>query len=489
MSLDYKGTVLVVDDDKHITQSVSRMLGRVGFRTYTTEDSESAMELLERQQVDVVLMDINMGINRMTGLDALRVIKSRGFSCEVIIMTGLPSVEKAVEAEKRGAFGYLEKPFTDPEKVRIFIERASEKVRLQQENSRLQVQLAAKTDFSYFVGKSPKMQALYNDVRNFAFSSSRVLILGETGSGKELVARALHDLSPRRDKPFQSINAAALSSELATSELFGHVKGSFTGATADKVGMVESADGGTLFIDEVAELALPVQATLLRFLNEGRFRRVGGTKELESSVRIIAATNQDLDGLTDERKFRSELLNRLETLVIRVPPLRERPEDIPALAWYFLRHFAEKDNRIMRELSQETIEALQSCAFRKGNVRALQNAIQFALASGHGTVMKPEFLPGWVFSDKSDPVQSVISGYPYIDELTHRSYREAKKEAEVHFAHFYFSAVLKRCNGVINEVARNVEIEAPNLRKKLKEIKLDPSPYRKEGAVDDPADG
>lgn len=485
MEQEYKGTVLIVDDDKNILASVSRMMGRVSFRVFTAESGELALELLERQQVDVVLMDINMGPNNMNGLEVLRLIKARDYSCEVIIMTALPSLERAVEAERRGAYGYLEKPFTEPEKVRMNVERASEKIHLRREADRLQLQVGASPDFSGFIGKSALMQSLYNDIRNYAYSSSRVFITGESGSGKELVAKAIHDLSRRRDKPYHTLSAGNLDPTLSASLLFGHVKGAFTGAVSDSVGAIESANTGTLFIDEVADMPLQVQIQLLRFLNEGQFYKLGSSKIQMADVRLVCATNRDIDALVKSGAFRPELLNRLSVLKIEVPPLRDRPEDIPSLAWYFLRSWASRDNKPMREISPEAMAALQSCGWRKGNVRQLDHVIQQALVIGQGLVLKPEHLPREVFEDRVEPRQNALSGYPYVEELTRRPYKEAKKEAEVHFAHYYFSAVLQRCSGVINEAARQVDIEAPNLRKKLKEIRLDASPFRKEGSSED----
>lgn len=486
MDQDLKGTVLIVDDEPFVVRSVVKTMGRVGFRVFTASSGEGCLEVLEKESIDVVLMDINM--SGMSGLEVLKVIKSRAYQTEVIIMTGQPTIDLALKAERQGAYDFIQKPFTEPEKVRIAIERAAEKVQLQREKERLQLQIGTRTDMESFVGRSMQMQNLYTEIRNFAFSSAPVLIRGESGSGKELVAQAIHKLSPRRDKPFVAFNAGAMNESLFASELWGHVRGAYTGATKDRVGLIEEADGGTLFIDEVADMPYSMQVSLLRFLDSrsrGKFRRLGDNEEREVNVRILAATSRDLQAAIQQNRFRDDLYNRLNAITIEIPPLRSRSEDVPSLAWYFLRQIATADQKNVTQISVEALEALQACGWREGNVRQLENAMRYAVASATGDTIQLKDLPPSVLRDRYVAPQSSASGFPYQESLTRLTYREAKKEAEVHFAHFYFSAVLKRCNGVINKAAKEVDIEAPNLRKKLKEIELDARQFRPEGSSDE----
>lgn len=482
MDQEYKGSVLVVDDDRNIVSSVSRMMARAQFKVYPAESGEQALEIISKQPVDVVLMDINM--SGKSGLEVLKIIKGRGFPCEVIIMTGMASREKALEAERKGAFDFLQKPFAEPEKVRIAVERASEMVHLQQERERLKQQVGANPDFDGFVGRSALMQTLYTVIRSCASVSAPVIVTGESGVGKELVAQAIHKMSDRSDKPFVAVNAAGIDPNLFRSEIFGHDKGSFTGADKDKAGFFEKANGGTLFLDEIAELPLDIQTSLLRVLEDGIVQRVGGS-EVKVQVRLIVATNKDLKGEVQAGRFKHDLYNRLKVLRAEVPPLRERREDIPSLAQYLLLKCAKLDKKPMCEISAEAMQLLQHCSWRDGNVRQLRNAIQYALAMGTGKVLLPEHLPQEVVNDQVEPTQSVPTAYPYVPELAARPYQEAKKEAEIHFARYYFSEVLKTTNGVINQAAPKVGMEAPNLRKKLKEINLDASQFHTSGTSQD----
>lgn len=472
-----KGAVLIVDDEVNILRAVSRMLGREGFHVATAENGSQALELLTADTFDVALVDITMP--GMSGLDLLKRIRELKLSTEVVIMTGAPSVDRALTAMKDGAYDFLQKPFTDTRKLCLLIERAAEKNHMRSEVERLRQQVGSSTDFQEFVGSSPVMHALYNDIRTFAWSSAPVLITGESGSGKELVARAIHRLSRRHDGAFLAINAAATPEGLAESILFGHKKGSFANAISDHQGFIEVSDGGTLFIDEIGELPAMVQPKLLRFLSSGEFIRVGESRTRISNVRIVAATSRLLEKEVQNESFQDPLFNRLNVLRIHVPPLRERQEDVPALAYHFLRESAKQDGHRVTGVSPEAMALLQSCSWRGGNVRKLSNAIQYAVTrAAEGELLRPEHLPAYVLENQTEVSVPRSSAFPYVQELTHKPYQDAKKEAETHFARFYFGEVLRRCGGVINRTAREVGIEPPNLRKKLKEIQLDARAFR-----------
>ncbi len=330
--------ILIVDDEPSMRDFLSILLEREGYATDRAENAESAVNMLDSAGYDLIISDVQMpGLN---GLDLLKMVKRSAPETAVLLITAFSTSEQAVEAMKFGAYDYIAKPFK-VEEIKVLVRNALEKRNLEKENLRLKKEIVERYSFSGLVGKSKKMRDIYTLIEKLSASMASVLILGESGTGKELVAKAIHYNSPRRDKPFVAVNCGAIPETLMESELFGHKKGSFTGAIADRPGLFEQAGGGTLFLDEIGEVPLQLQAKLLRVLQEREFRRVGGTQEIKTDVRIIAASNRDLEEQVKEGTFREDLFYRINVVQIRMPSLRERPEDIPLLVEHFYKKFAQ----------------------------------------------------------------------------------------------------------------------------------------------------
>ena len=352
------------------------MLKNDGYRVDAAESATRAKELISRGSYDLVISDISMPDG--SGVDVLRTAREMQPDCIVILITAYASTESAIEALKLGAYDYIIKPF-DVEELRIILKNALEKRQLERENTLLKRELKETSRFDDLVGESPAMDQVKAMLDRVAPTNSTVLIWGESGTGKELAARAIHRRSPRRAKQFVSINCGALPDELLESELFGHVKGSFTGAVATKKGLFEVADGGTIFLDEIGDTSPAMQVKLLRVLQERQIRRVGGTEQLEVDVRIITATNQDLELMVREKRFREDLYYRINVIAIKMPPLREKREDIAALANHFLAKYNKIMGKRIREISPDAMRQLMEYGW-PGNVRELENVIERAVA-------------------------------------------------------------------------------------------------------------
>ncbi|MGH9751050.1 MAG: sigma-54-dependent transcriptional regulator [Candidatus Polarisedimenticolia bacterium] len=368
--------ILIVDDEKGMRDFLSIMLRKEGYAVTAADAVEPANVLVSRGDFDLVISDI--ALPSQSGLEVLKHSKSVSPETPVIMITAYASTESAIEALKLGAYDYIIKPF-DVEELKIIVRNALEKQRLQQENRALKRELKEKLRFDELVGESPRMREVTDLVARIAPTHSTVLIVGESGTGKELVARAIHAGSPRKDRPFVSINCGALPDELLESELFGHTRGSFTGALAAKKGLFEVADGGTIFLDEIGDTSPAMQIKLLRVLQERKIRRVGGTEEAEVNVRVIAATNQDLDRMVRERRFREDLYYRINVIQIRMPALREKTEDIPQLALHFLVKYGRIMGKKITRITEEAMERLRAHDW-PGNVRELENVIERAVA-------------------------------------------------------------------------------------------------------------
>lgn len=386
---DERETVLVVDDDPGHLESVLRILEREGLRVLSAPSGENALETLRNEEIRVVVTDLMMP--GMSGVALLRAAKAIAPHVEVVLMTAYGTVEAAVEAMKEGADDFLTKPLRRHQLVRT-VKKALEKYRLLEENRRLREKVAQLSKVGGLVGSSPAFRSAMETVRQAAASNATILLLGESGTGKELVARAIHELSPRASSPFVPIDCAAIPESLLESELFGHEAGAFTGATRRKEGRFEKADRGTLFLDEVGEMSPAVQAKLLRAIQEGEFVRVGGTQPVRVDVRIVAATNRDLQQEVREGRFREDLYYRLHVVQIRLPPLRERHGDVPLLAAHFLRRFSEENRREFEGFSPEALRALEAYSW-PGNVRELENAIERAVVLARGSRIELEDLP------------------------------------------------------------------------------------------------
>jgi two-component system response regulator PilR (NtrC family) len=380
--------ILIVDDEKGMRDFLSIMLKKEGYAVSVAESGEKAAALLGRGDFDLVISDISMP--GASGLEVLKQSKTASPDTPVIMVTAYASTESAIEALKLGAYDYIVKPF-DVEEMKVVVSNALEKQRLQHENRVLRRELKEKTRLDELVGGSPRMREVQDLITRIAPTNSTVLIWGESGTGKELVARAIHARSTRQDRPFVSINCGALPDELLESELFGHTRGSFTGALTSKKGLFEVADGGTIFLDEIGDTSPAMQIKLLRVLQERRIRRVGGTEEAEVNVRVIAATNQDLETMVREKRFREDLYYRINVIQIRMPALREKVEDIPGLALHFLVKYGKVMGKKIHRISEEAMRRLTGHNW-PGNVRELENVIERAVALETGDAITVESL-------------------------------------------------------------------------------------------------
>jgi len=396
--------ILIVDDERSLRDVLSIMLKRAGYDITVASDGDEAIARIEKELFDLVITDLKMP--KAGGLEVLKAVKEASPDSVVLIITAFASAESAVEAMKLGAYDYLPKPFQVDE-VQLIIRNALEKRRLSTENMLLKREMAAKTMQARMVGTSDAMQKVFDVIKKVADTKSNVLICGESGTGKELVARAIHASSARARMPFVPVNCSALPEALLESELFGYMKGAFTGAAANKAGLFEVASGGSIFLDEIGETTPATQVKLLRVLQEREFRRVGGTQDVKVDVRVIAATNKNLEKAVAEGLFREDLYYRLDVIPITLPPLRQREEDIPLLAQHFLEKFSRAVGKPVPALSPDAVKLLMAYEW-KGNVRELENLIERAVAFGGGTTIKEEDIAGWLHR----PSPATKSAYP-----------------------------------------------------------------------------
>jgi two-component system response regulator PilR (NtrC family) len=371
-----KDKILVADDEQSMREFLDIMLKKEGYRVSLAANGEEVVKLVEKDIFDLVLMDIRMP--RLDGISALKKIKAISPEITVIMITAYASADTAIKAMKEGAYDYITKPFK-VEEIKLIIKNALEKKNLQKENILLRQVVRDRYHFENIIGQSSKILDLYKLLEKVAPTKTNILVTGESGTGKELVAKAIHYNSPRREKPFVTLNCGAIPEALIESELFGHMKGAFTDAIATKKGLFEVADEGTIFLDEISELPLLMQVKLLRILQDREFKRVGGTEDIRVDVRIISATNKDLEEAVREKRFREDLFYRLNVIQIKLPPLRERREDIPSLAMHFLKKYSEELNKNIATISPESHRLLLNYGY-PGNVRELQNIIERAVA-------------------------------------------------------------------------------------------------------------
>ncbi len=391
--------LLIVDDDQITLDLLREVLTKEGYQVYTALSGEEAIALGMDHLFDVVITDVRM--KEMDGMEVLKSFKKMSPDSSVIVITAFGSMDTAIEAIREGAFDYISKPFR-LEEIKLTVKRALDQKRILEENKLFRQELLEKYQIKNVVGKSPQMLQIYKTIAKVADSKSTILIYGERGTGKELIARSIHYNSNRNHRPFIPVDCASLVETLMESELFGHVRGAFTGAHSTKKGLIEEADGGTLFLDEIGNLSLSVQAKLLRFLQEHEIKRVGGTENIKVDVRVIAATNQPLEPLIKANKFREDLFDRLNVVSISIPPLRERKEDIPLLANYFLRRFSQENQKNVSHISPEALEILTQYSW-PGNVRELEHAIERAVILTNRPVILPEDLPKKIFEEVKEP--------------------------------------------------------------------------------------
>ena len=371
-----KDKILVADDEQSMREFLDIMLKKEGYKVSLASNGEEVVKVVENDLFDLILLDIRMP--KLDGISALKKIKANSPETIVIMITAYASADTAIKAMKEGAYDYITKPFK-VEEIKLIIKNALEKKNLQKENTLLKQVVRNRYHFGNIIGQSPKMTVLYDLLEKVSPTKTNILITGESGTGKELVAKAIHYNSPRKEKPFVTLNCGAIPESLIESELFGHMKGAFTDAIATKKGLFEVADEGTIFLDEISELPLLMQVKLLRVLQDKEFKRVGGTEDIRVDVRIISATNKDLEEAVKEKRFREDLFYRLNVIQIKLPPLRDRKEDIQILANHFLKKYSEELTKSILRISPETHQILLNYDY-PGNGRELQNIIERAVA-------------------------------------------------------------------------------------------------------------
>ena len=450
--------ILIVDDEKGMREMLSIILKKEGYDTVIADSGQKALKTIKEDIFDLVITDVKMP--GLGGVEVLKAVKEASPETIVIMITAYATAESAVEAMKEGAYDYVMKPFKIDE-IKLVVRNALEKRMLRVENTLLRREVKARKGFENFIGRSAAMQKVFDLITKIADTTSTVLITGESGTGKELAARAIHNMSPRKERPFVYIHCGALPEQLLESELFGHMKGSFTGAVDSKEGLFEVAEGGTLFLDEISETSQTFQVKLLHVLQEKEFKRVGGTSDIRVNVRIVAATNRDLQEEVAKGSFREDLFYRLNVIPLHLPPLRERREDIPFLAEHFLGVHKKTGSPV--KVSTDAMDLLLKYEWR-GNVRELENIIERACALSDGSVITPGQLPGEVkrTARRSRPVpDEVPEGGMDLEGLLD----DLEKE--------YLDKALKKCGGSKTEAARLLGVSFPSLRHKLKKFGME----------------
>ena len=452
--------ILVVDDEEQMRGLLVKVLERKGYQVSVCGNGADALDFLEREPADLVVTDVRMP--GLSGMEALRAIKELNPEIVVIIMTAFGSIDQAVQAVKEGAYDYINKPFKIDEML-LTIEKALEERRLRHEVSALRQELRTRYHFENLIGKSRAMQEIFGLIEQVAGSRSTVMVYGKSGTGKELVAKAIHYNSPRTSRAFVAVNCAAIPAELLESELFGHERGSFTGAIATKVGKFELATGGSLFLDEVGSMRLDLQAKILRALQEREVERVGGTRTIKIDVRVIAATNRDLKKAIEDGTFREDLYYRLNVVPITLPPLRQRREDIPLLVEHFIGKYNREFVRKVKGFSAGATAALYHYDW-PGNVRELENVIERAVALAQSETISLRELP----------LEISILGGDVIEDIQKAGL--SLREARGHFERQYILNILEKVQWNQTEAARVLGLHRNTLAWKLQRLRIDSRP-------------
>jgi DNA-binding NtrC family response regulator len=457
-------SVLICDDEELLVKSCGQILSSEGYAVHTESRARNALEAVRRHRPDIVLTDLMLP--DMDGLTLLKEIKKAVPETLVVMITGFATVDSSVEAIRAGAYDYIPKPFTATQ-LRILIGRASQQVQLVRDNAHLRDQLKRQYSFENIIGTSESFQKVFSIVSRVAPTDASVFVSGESGTGKELIARAIHTNSRRSGRAFIAINCAALPDHLLESELFGHEKGAFTGADSLRRGLLEVASGGSFFLDEISEMSMDLQAKLLRVIQERRIRRVGGEGEIPIDVRWISATNRDPEQAVRDGALRQDLLYRLNVVPVRLPPLRQRPEDVPALLQHFLRRYGSDYERGNLRFSQEAIRLLSEYHW-PGNVRELQNVVERVVSLClPGQEITAADLPEELLSRPSNgtrPAAAVSADIPFHD---------AKNEAITVFEKEYLRDLLRRHGGNISQAARTAGIDRKTIHRMLAKYDLD----------------
>ncbi|MFB3144254.1 MAG: sigma-54-dependent transcriptional regulator [Candidatus Methylomirabilales bacterium] len=455
-----KQRILVIDDEEDMLENCSRILDRLGYEALLESDGGKGVVRFEQEHPVVTLTDLRMP--GMDGLEVLRTIRRIDPEALVILFTAFATVETAVEAVKEGAFDYIPKPFS-ADQLQVVIERALTQRRLLDENRRLREQLTETYRFENIVGRSRLMVQVYDLIKKVAASEANILIVGESGTGKELIARCIHANSSRAARAFIPIDCASLPEHLLESELFGHEKGAFTGAIATRRGLFEEANGGTSFLDEVGDIPLPLQAKLLRVLQERQVRRVGGNRFTDVDVRVICATHQNLADMVQQGNFREDLYYRLNVISLPLPPLRDRPGDTPLLAYHFLRKYAAQSGKKVKAIAPETLELLEAYPW-PGNVRELQNVIERAVVLAEGEMVTPAELPANLRLPQKVPAAMVAD---------HLGLKKAKRQWVEAFEREYLITLLKKHQGNISQAAKTAGVDRKTIHRLLKRYRIE----------------
>jgi len=458
-----KGLIHVIDDEPVIHDILSQLLTSEGYNVELSSSGEEGLEKHAARKFDLVLLDLLMP--GMDGLEVLKGVRKIDPQAMVVIITAYASVESAIEAMKMGAYDYIQKPFKHDELL-LTIERGLEHKALQEENLRLRDELKRKFSFGNIIGRSKPMEKIFELIKAAAPTRSTILVQGESGTGKELVARAIHLNSNRGDYPFIVVNSGSLPPDLLESHLFGHVRGAFTGAVSEKQGLFEAADSGTIFFDEISTLSPETQAKLLRVMQDKEFMRLGGTKTIKVDVRIIAATNTDLEELIRQNAFRKDLFYRLNVIKIELPPLRERKEDIPLLVKHFIDLYAKENNKEIEGVSQDVMDILEKNSW-PGNVRELENLIERAVVFAKAKIITRENLPEFFIVPRPDRSAAFDQE---ISELNLRDQTAA-------FQKRLIVATLKKAKGVQKSAARQLGVKPTTLNEMIKRLRIDVSEF------------
>ena len=456
--MEHKGKIHIIDDEPIIHEVLGDLLTSEGYAVVNSANGEEALERHSSQTFDLILLDLLMP--GMDGIEVLKLLKKRDPRSVIIIITAYASVESAISAMKIGAFDYVQKPFKHDELL-LTVQRAIEHKNLQEENLRLKDELKRKFSFENIIGKSKIMQNVFETIKASAPTRSTILIQGESGTGKELVARAIHQNSDRASFPFIIVNSGSLPPDLLESHLFGHVKGAFTGAVSLKKGLFEAAENGTIFFDEISTLNMETQSKLLRVMQEREFMRLGGTKTIKVDVRVVAATNSDLEELIQERRFRQDLFYRLNVIKIELPPLRERKEDIPLLVKHFLDIYSLENNKEIEGITPDVMEILISYDW-PGNIRELENLIERAVVLTKTKLITRDNLPPFLVStpDKG------LALTPSSQDLNLKENLQAIQKKAILRA-------LKQSNGIQKKAASLLGVKPTTLNEMIKRLKIE----------------
>jgi len=450
--------VLIIDDEEVLQDVLTALLRKEGHVTHSAFSGEEGLDVLDREDIDLVLLDLMLP--GMHGMQVLKEIRRRHADVIVVVITAFSSIETAIDAMRDGAFHYIPKPFKN-EEVLLTLRKGLEQRRLTTENKSLREQLRQRFGFDNIIGKGKPMQQVYELIQLAAPSKSNILVLGESGTGKELVAKAIHHHSRRSHGPFVTVNSGSMPADLLESNLFGHLRGAFTGAVANKKGLFEMATGGSIFFDEIGNIPIDTQSKLLRVIQEKEFMRLGGVETIKVDVRIIAATNADLDAAVQQGMFREDLFYRLNVITVTLPPLRKRTEDIPMLAQHFLAHYARENEKQIRDISPQAMEALLDYHW-PGNVRELENVIERAVVLSTGEVLGVDLLPSQVRHPESvglPPPSLPANGIAF-------------KEAVSEYERQIIIKALQASNGVQKRAAELLQVKPTTLHEMMKRLNI-----------------